>query len=338
MTLDAIAEAIGVQVAGDGHVVITNVAPIESACAGDLAFVANSKYTKFIETTSASALVLDLETPCSRLPAIRCRNPYLSFAQILDLLMSDPILVDPGISEHAIVEPGALIGEGSAIGPFCHIRGTARLGRNVKLVSSVYVGDQAVVGDDCLLHPGVQVLHGTSIGSRAIIHAGTVIGSDGFGFAPSESGLKKIKQIGWVEIGEDVEIGANVTIDRGALGPTRIGRGTKIDNLVHIAHNVEIGQDCIIVAQVGISGSSKIGNRVALGGQVGLIGHIELGDDVKVGAQSGVAKSVPAGETVFGSPAREIMETKRIEAALARLPELLRRVKQLENELKKHKA
>lgn len=338
ITLAAIAEAVGGLIEGDGHVAIRNVAPIESASPGDLAFVANHKYSKHIETTRASALVLDPDTPCHAIPVIRVKNPYLAFAKIIDLLYVEPELVEPGISPSAVIEPGAEIGEGAAIGPLCHIRKSARIGKNVRLVSSVYVGDGAVIGDNSLVHPGVRVLHGTKIGNRAIIHAGTVLGSDGFGFAPSEAGLHKIKQVGWVEIGDDVEIGANVTVDRGALGPTKIGRGTKIDNLVQIAHNVEIGQDCVIVSQVGISGSTKLGNRVMLGGQVGLVGHIELGDDVKVGAQSGVPKSVAAGKTVFGYPARDIMETKRIEAALNRLPELLKRVRQLEEELKKSKA
>ena len=175
-------------------------------------------------------------------------------------------------------------------------------------------------------------MHGCAIGSNVIIHGGVVIGSDGFGFAQSAAGHKKIRQIGGVEIGDDVEIGANTTIDRGALGPTKIGRGTKIDNLVQIAHNVEIGEHCLIVSQVGISGSTKIGNYVVLAGQVGLVGHIQLGDGVKVGAQSGVTDDVPPGHKVFGSPAREIMETLRTEAALRRLPELLKRVKKLEDE------
>ena len=174
-------------------------------------------------------------------------------------------------------------------------------------------------------------MHGSRIGNNVTLQPGVIIGSDGFGFAESESGHEKIKQVGWVEIGDDVEVGANTTIDRGALGPTRVGRGTKIDNLVQIAHNVEIGENCIIVSQVGISGSTKLGDRVILAGQVGLTGHIEIGDDVRVGAQSGVPKSVAAGKTVFGYPARDITATMRIEACLTRLPDLFKRVKKLES-------
>jgi len=168
------------------------------------------------------------------------------------------------------------------------------------------------------------------IGKRAIIHASTVIGSDGFGFAPGPRGAKKVQQIGWVELGDDVELGSNCSVDRGALGPTRIGNRTKIDNLVQIAHNVEIGDDCLIAAQAGIAGSSKVGNRCILAGQVGVVGHIEVGDGTVVGAQAGVSKSLPGGKTWWGCPAREIMEAKRIEAAVHRLPELLKRVRKLE--------
>jgi UDP-3-O-[3-hydroxymyristoyl] glucosamine N-acyltransferase len=176
----------------------------------------------------------------------------------------------------------------------------------------------------------VRILDGVKIGSNVVLHPGVVVGSDGFGFAEAEGGLEKFPQVGSVEIGDDVEIGANTTIDRGALGDTRIGRGTKIDNLVQIAHNVEIGENCIIVSQVGISGSTKVGNGVILAGQVGLVGHIQIGDQVKVAAQSGVTHTVPSGKTMLGSPAHDAMESKRIEAALRRLPELLKRVRKLE--------
>jgi len=197
---------------------------------------------------------------------------------------------------------------------------------------NVYIGKNVIVGNNCRFYPGVVILDGAKIGDNVIIHGGTVIGADGFGYARHESGIKKVKQIGWVEIGSEVEIGANCTIDRGALGPTKVGRGSKIDNLVQIAHNVEIGEYCIIVSQVGISGSTKLGNGVILAGQVGLVGHIELGDGVTIGAQSGVSGSIPPGQTYFGYPARPIMETKRIEACLSRLPELFRRVRALEED------
>ncbi|MBK7140947.1 MAG: UDP-3-O-(3-hydroxymyristoyl)glucosamine N-acyltransferase [bacterium] len=335
LTLAELAALVGGTIEGDGRTFITGAAPIESARAGEISFVANPNYLQYIETTGASALVLDPKTECAHKPTIRHQNPYLVFAKIVDRLYADPVLVEPGISPHAVIEAGAVIGADCAIGPFCHIRSTAKIGDRCQLVSSVYVGDRAEIGPNSLVHPGVKILHGVKVGARAIIHAGTVIGSDGFGFAPTPTGMMKIKQVGWVEISDDVEIGANVAIDRGALGPTRIGRGTKIDNLVHLAHNVQVGEDCLIIAQVGISGSTKLGNRVILAGQVGLVGHIELGDDVRVGAQSGVKDSVPAGKTMFGYPAREIMATKRIEASLSRLPDLFKRVRRLEDESSK---
>ena len=331
-TLSQIAEAVNATLVGDGSVKITGAAPIERAGAGDIGFVANPHYTKFIATTGAGALVLDPQTTCDRLPTLRHPNPYLVFAKVIDLLYAEPVLVEPGISPEAVIEEGAVIGEHCSIGPLCHISHEARIGNHTTLVSSVYVGRGSSIGDDCLVHPGVRIMHGSRIGNRVIIQGGAVIGSDGFGFAQSEKGHRKIRQVGWVEIGDDVEIGANTTIDRGALGPTTVGRGTKIDNLVQIAHNVEIGEHCLIVSQVGISGSTKLGNYVVLAGQVGLVGHIELGDGVKVGAQSGVPKSIPAGKAYFGYPAREIMESKRIEAAIRRLPDLFKRVRKLESE------
>jgi UDP-3-O-[3-hydroxymyristoyl] glucosamine N-acyltransferase len=333
ISLRELAEKTASKVDGNGDVVITGVAPIETAGAGDITFVANKRYLKYLESTNASAVVLDEEAPCSRLSVIRNKNPYLTFAKIVDVLCPDQTDFDGGVDSTAIVADSAQVSPGALIGPLCHIGAESRIGDKSRLMSSVYIGEGVTIGSNCLLYPGVRVMNGTKIGNNVIIHPSAVIGSDGFGFAESETGLKKIKQVGWVEVDDEVEIGANTTIDRGALGPTRIGRGTKIDNLVQIAHNVEIGQNCIIVAQVGISGSTKLGNGVVLAGQVGLVGHIEIGDGVKVGAQSGISKSVEPGKMMFGYPAREIMQTKRIEASLTRLPDLLKRVKKIEDKL-----
>lgn len=332
-TLSEIATLIGGTVEGDAHVVIRSAAPIQSAGPGDLSFVANKKYTPYIATTKAEALVLAPEIKCDRLPVIRHENPYLAFASAVDILFPDEPLIPEGIDPSAVINESSEIDSTTRIGPLCTVGRNSRLGANCQLVGSVYVGNEVQIGDDCLFYPGVQIMHGCRIGDRVIVHSGVVIGSDGFGFAGSPTGLKKIKQVGWVEIGNDVEIGANTAIDRGALGPTLIGRGTKIDNLVQIAHNVEIGEHSIIVGQAGISGSTKIGNGVTLAGQVGVIGHIEIGDGAQVGAQSGVAKSVPAGKMLFGSPARDIKETMRIQAAMTRLPELLKRVRRIEKKL-----
>jgi UDP-3-O-[3-hydroxymyristoyl] glucosamine N-acyltransferase len=269
-------------------------------------------------------------TECDRLPVLRHKNPYLVFARILGLLYPETRRVDAGVDPTAVVHAESRIDPSTGVGPLCHVKKGAIIGRNCRLISSVFVGEDVTIGESCLFHPGVRILYGVKIGSNVILHPGVVVGSDGFGFAEAEGGFEKFPQVGSVEIGDDVEIGANTTIDRGALGDTRIGRGTKIDNLVQIAHNVEIGENCIIVSQVGISGSTKVGNGVILAGQVGLVGHIHIGDQVTVAAQSGVTHSAPSGKRLLGSPARDAMESKRIEAALRRLPELLKRVKELE--------
>ena len=324
-----LAEYAGGTVDGDGSVIINGIAPIEKAASGQISFIANDRYKKFIETTKASALVLAPHIDSKGISCIRIKNPYLAFAKIIDLFYPDERIVDDGIDTSSVIHKSAQIDPSAGIGPFCHVSKGAQIGKETQLISSVFIGRDAVIGGNCIFYPGVKILDGTKIGNNVIIHSSTVIGSDGFGYAKSETGLKKIKQVGWVEIDDDVEIGSNVSVDRGALGPTRIGKGTKIDNLVQIAHNVEIGQHSIIVAQVGISGSTKIGNGVILAGQVGVVGHIELGDGVMVGAQSGVKNTIPAGKQIFGSPARDKIAAMRIEAALNRLPELLREFNKL---------
>lgn len=317
---------------GDGAIEITGAAPIESATERQISFVANPRYRQYIATSKASALVLDNDVDSSGHAAIRNPNPYLTFARILDLLYPRAAAVS-GIAPSAVIHPGAKISASATIGGLCFIDEGSVIGEQTIVGESVYIGQGVTIGKECFIHPGARLLHGTKLGARCIIHAGVVLGSDGFGYAESSNGLYKIQQLGWVEVGDDVEIGANTTVDRGALGPTKIGNGTKIDNLVQIGHNVEIGRHCVIVSQVGISGSTKIGNGVVIAGQVGMVGHIEIGDGVKIGAQSGVSKSIPPGKVYFGYPAREIGETKRIEASLSRLPELLKRVRELEIKL-----
>ena len=332
-TLKELAEKTGAVLDGDGAVEINGVAPIEQAGPGEISFVANKSYLKYIDTTEATALVLAPEAACDRRPVLRHDNPYLTFARIIDLFHPQTPLLEPGVDKTAVVAGETEIAPSAAIGPLCHIGRDARIGNNSQLMSSVFIGENVELGDNCKLYPGVKIMSDCKIGHNVILHPGVVIGSDGFGFAWSGTEHKKIQQIGWVEIEDDVEIGANTTVDRGALGPTRIGRGTKIDNLVQIAHNVEIGQSCIIVSQVGISGSTRIGNGVIIAGQAGLIGHLEIGDRAVIGAQAGVAKSVLPGKAVLGSPARDIMEEKRITTIQKRLPELLKRLKEVENKL-----
>ena len=331
LTLRQLAELSGGLLSGDGEIEITSAAPIETARPGQITFLANSKYKKFLATTSASAVALSPDIDFSRLPSIRHSNPYLAFAIILDHLYPDEKIQAVGIHPSAVVSESAKVGKDSYIGALTYLGDQSLIGDRTVILPKAYIGNRVIIGNSCKIFPGVHILDDTKIGCNAIIHSGTVIGSYGFGYARHDKGIKKIKQIGWVEIGDDTEIGANCTIDRGALGPTRIGNCVKIDNLVQIAHNVEIGDYSIIVAQVGISGSTKLGRGVILAGQVGLVGHIELGDRVTIGAQSGVSHDIPAGKTYFGCPAREIMETKRIEACLSRLPQLFIRVRELEN-------
>lgn len=330
LTLGEIARLTQATLEGDPDQIISGAAPIESAADGDITFVANKKYLKHLDTTKAAAVVLDMEASSAHPCILRHKDPYLTFARVLDLLYPAQPHLETGIHATAVVDDTARVDSTAAVGPLCHLRSGAVIGRGTQLISSVFVGRDVTIGDNCLMYPGVCILDGTRIGSGVIIHSSTVIGSDGFGFAETETGLKKIKQIGWVEIDDDVEIGSNCSVDRGALGPTRIGRGTKIDNLVQIAHNVEIGPHSIIVAQVGISGSTKIGSGVILAGQAGLVGHIEIGDGARVAAKSGVSKSIEKGRTVLGTPAREAGLARRIEASLSRLPELFKRVRSLE--------
>ena len=332
-TLAQLAERVGGTVEGDGSVEVLSAATIKSAGPGQISFVANKKYLKYLAGTKASAVVLDRSTTFTGCPVLRHDSPYLTFARIVDILYPVPRRVDAGIHERATVSETATVDSSAGIGPNVVVGSNSRIGKDSQLMANVYVGNDVTIGDNTVLYPGVRLLDGSKIGSNVIIHAGTVIGSDGFGFAPSDAGLKKIQQVGWVEIGDDVEIGANCTIDRGALGATSIGRGTKIDNLVQIAHNVEVGAHSIIVAQVGISGSTILGQGVILAGQVGLVGHIELGDRVTVAAQSGVPHNIEAGRTVFGSPARDIDEQMKINASLPRLPNLIKKVRQLEKKL-----
>ena len=330
--LEELAKLTGGRLVGDGSIIIESAAPVQTAHIGQISFVANKKYIKHLETTAASAVVLSLDIDFDRLPVIRHKDPYLAFAIILDRLYPDEAISEPGIHPSAVAAASAKIGANTSIGALCYVGENSIIGDNTLIMPKVYIGRQVKIGNNCKIYPGVNILDKTIIGDHAIIHSGTVLGSDGFGFARHETGIMKVKQIGWVEIGDDVEIGSNVSVDRGALGPTRIGNHVKIDNLVQVAHNVEIGDYSIIVSQVGISGSTKLGRGVILAGQVGLVGHIELGDGVQVGAQSGVTSSIEPGKKILGSPARDLMEEGRIEACIHKLPELFKRVRKLEKQ------
>ncbi len=331
-TVAQLAERVGAEFRGRGDVVIESAAPIESAGPGQISFLSNPAYKKYLATTQASALVLSPGLEVSQCSVIIGPNPYLLFSRIIDLLYPPPYERRWEIHPTAVVAASAHLAPRVYVGPRAVIEDEVSIGEETIIEAGAFIGKGTVIGSACHIGPNASILYGCKIGDNVVIYAGTVIGSDGFGFAPTEPGkeFKKIRQVGWVEIENNVEIGANVTIDRGALGPTVIESGVKIDNLVMIAHNVRIGANSIIVAQVGISGSSKLGRSVILAGQVGVTGHIEIGDGAMVGAQAGVSKSLEAGQSYTGYPARPFMEQRRIDASLSQLPELLKRVTELE--------
>lgn len=335
LSVRQLADMVGATFTGDGATVIHSAAPIEFAGPGQITFLSNPAYKKYMETTGASAIVVAPGVPVSHCCAVIAANPYLTFSKIIDLLYPPVYEESWGVHPTAVTAASAVIPDRVQIGPGVVIEAEVTIGEGTVIMAGCFIGRKTTVGGNCRLAPHVTIMHECKIGNNVVIHAGTVIGSDGFGFAPTEPGqeYRKIKQVGWVEVGDNVEIGANVTVDRGAIGPTVIERGVKIDNLVMIAHNVRIGENSIIIAQVGISGSSKLGKSVILAGQVGLVGHIEIGDGAVVGAQSGVSKSLEGGKVYFGYPARPIMETTRIEACLRRLPDLVKKVADLERRL-----
>ncbi len=335
-TLRELADFVEGDLLGEDSVEIRGVAGIREAKAGDITFLANLKYVSKIDTTSASAIVVPLEVSDINKPAIRVKDPYLSFAKIMTLFVRDEIGLPSGIHETAVVGKNVELAKGVSIGAYSVIGDEVSIGENTVIYPHVYVGDKTKIGSNSLIYPMVSIRERIEVGSSVIIHSGVVIGSDGFGFAGTPEGQNfKIPQLGTVVVGDDVEIGANVTIDRGTMGATKIGKGTKIDNLVQIAHNVQIGENCLILGQSGISGSTKIGNNVIIAGQAGITGHISIGDKAKIGAQAGVTKSVSSGESVSGYPARPHREALRIEANIHKLPDLIKKIQTLEDKIKR---
>ena len=336
-TLAELAEMIDATVSGDGNVVIESVAGIREAQEGQLTFLANPKYERYLETTRASAVVLspgDREAgERSGRPLLVASNPYGAFARIMELFAGPRAVVERGVHPSAVISPSAELGRDVAIGACAIIMDRAIVGDRVVIHPGVYVGPGVTIGADTVLCPNATIKSSSVLGERVIVHSGTVVGSDGFGFASEGGEHRKIPQIGNVVVEDDVEIGANVCIDRATTGTTRIARGTKIDNLVQIAHNVTVGEDSIVVAQVGISGSTEIGSGVVIAGQAGLAGHIRVGDGAVVAAQSGVTRDVPPNERVSGYPARKHSQAKRLLACVAKLPDLIRKVGELERRL-----
>jgi UDP-3-O-[3-hydroxymyristoyl] glucosamine N-acyltransferase len=329
VTLETVARAVDGTVIGDGSIEITGVAGIREAREGELTFLANPRYEAYLTQTRASAIIVAENHLDLGKPLIQNANPYLAFLKAVRLFAGEGDRPAPGVHPRAAVADDAAIAADASVGPMAVVERGACVGPRSVVHAGCYVGVGAKIGADTLLYPNVVVREGCIIGDRVIVHSGTVIGSDGFGFVRDGAIYRKLPQVGNVLIEDDVEIGANVTIDRATTGTTRIGAGTKIDNLVQIAHNVEIGKSCILVAQVGISGSTRVGDQAILAGQAGIVGHIEIGAGAVVAAKSGVSKSVKPGETVFGHPAVPVQQARRMEASVRRLPVLLQNLREL---------
>jgi len=321
------------EILGDPQTRLTNFAPVDRAQPGDLTFAESEEYFAQAEQGGASAIITSSTTTSnSGKVLIRVKNPRVAFARALALFFPEPAL-PPGIHPSARVAASATVDASAYVGPNCVIGERTQIAAGVVLHAANVVGDDCQLGAGSILFPHVTLYPRTELGQRVRIHAGSVIGSDGYGYVFDGGVHRKVPQVGNVILGDDVEIGANSTIDRGALGPTVIGKGTKIDNLVQIAHNVRIGEHCLVISQAGVAGSTKLGNYVILAGQAGIAGHLNLGNKVTVAAQSGVMRDIPDGQTWLGSPAQPDKQTKRQMLAIQRLPELLRRVSQLEKQL-----
>ncbi len=340
MTFSAsqIASLINGKIEGDANASINSFGKIEEAKEGQLAFLANPKYEEYIYTTKASVIIineaLELKQTVNA-TLIRVPDAYSAFATLLAKYQEIMTQQMNGIQQPSYIAKTASYGQNVFIGAFAYLGENVRIGNNTKIFPNVFIGDNVKIGNDTIIHPGVKIYKDCVIGNYVSIHAGAVIGGDGFGFAPQPDGsFKKVPQIGNVIIEDDVEIGANTTIDRATIGSTIIKAGAKLDNLIQIAHNVEVGNSTVIAAQAGVSGSTKIGKGAMIGGQAGIVGHLQIGDGAKINAQSGVSKSIEAGKAVTGSPAHDYTAALRSQALSRNLPELEKRVRELEDLVK----
>lgn len=337
LSLASIAEKVEGSVEGDDAIAIRGVAGLREAGQGDISFLANPKYAPLVSGTKASAVLVsgdfDGKAPCA---LIRVDHPDAAFGAVAALFAVPAPEYPPGVHPSAVVAKDAVLGKDVHVGPLCVIEAGARIGDHTVLIAQVYVGQAAQIGEDNRIYPHVTFREGVKTGARVIIHNNAVIGSDGFGYSVDREGVRtKIPQIGIVEIGDDVEIGAGTTIDRARFGRTVIGNGVKIDNLVQIAHNVVIGDHAVIVAQVGISGSSVIGKHAILAGQCGVAGHLVVGERVVAVARTGITKDIPPGQVIYGFPAQPRDQAARLRAHVQRLPKLKQKVDKLEARLKK---
>lgn len=334
-TAAQIAQLINGHIEGNPEIAVSSFGKIEEAQAGQLTFLANPKYEEFLYKTLASLVIINesqqLKQPVTS-TLIRVKDAYTAFATLLEVYNQYQTQLFAGIEQPSFIDPSAKTGESVYVGAFVYVGKNAIVGNGSKVFPGCYIGNNVRIGENSVLHPGVKICHDCIIGSNVTIHAGTVIGSDGFGFAPQADGsLKKVPQIGNVVIEDHVEIGANTAIDRATIGSTIIRSGAKLDNLLQIAHNVEIGNNTVVAAQTGISGSTKIGKNVMIGGQAGIVGHIQIADGSKINAQSGVSKSIKKPNTsITGSPAYDYTAALRSQAVARNLPDLEKRIKELE--------
>lgn len=337
-----IAKFLNGEIIGNENISVSNVSKIEEGKPGTLAFLSNMKYENFIYTTNASVVLVNKNfVPKEKINAtlIKVDDAYQAFASLLDLYTQAMATLKTGIEQPSFIDESAAVGQNIYLGAFAYIGKNAKVGNNCKIYPQVYIGDNVTIGNNCIIYSGVKIYSDSLIGNRCILHSGVVIGSDGFGFAPLDDGTyKKIAQIGNAVLEDDVEIGANTTIDCGTMGSTIIKKGVKIDNLVQIAHNCEVGENTVMAALTGLAGTSKVGKNCKFGGQVGLGGHITIGDNVFIGAQSGVVKSVESNQVILGSPAMEIKEAIRAITVYKNLPKLRTEVSQLQKEIKNIKS
>lgn len=329
------------EVVGDPEVTVSNVSKIEEGKEGTLAFLANPKYENFLYTSDASIVLVNKDfVPREpvRATLIKVNDAYQAFAALLDLYMQARESLKSGVEQPSFVHQSSELGQNCWVAAFAYIGRNVRIGEHVKIYPHVYVGDNVTIGDGAILYSGVKIYDDTVIGRRCILHSGVVIGSDGFGFAPQKDGsYKKIPQIGNVIVEDDVEIGANTTIDCGTMGSTILRKGVKLDNLIMIAHNCEVGEHTVMAALTGLAGTSKVGKFCKFAGQVGLAGHLTIGDNVQIGAQSGVSKNVKSNEIILGSPAFDYKQAIRMYTVLRNLPQLRQEVIDLQREVRKLK-
>ena len=332
MKLKDLAHILGAELAGSGDIDIHAAAGIRDAGEGQITYLVGKNYLKDLKNSRASVALVPLDTPEMHLPLLRVRNPRLAFARVLELFHNKPYQAT-GVSDKAAIGANVTIGSECSIQPFAVVADNARIGNRVTLYPGVYVGKGSIVDDDSVVYSNVSIGHSIVVGKRVIIHGGTVLGSDGFAFVTDNGTHHKIPQVGGVIIEDDVEIGGNCTIDRATLGNTIIKKGTKLDNQVHVAHNVTIGEHCLIAGQVGIAGSSTLGDYVVLGGQVGVADHTVVGDQVMAGGHSAITQDVKAGQVIAGYYTMPIRDWLKVQAILPKLPDLKKLVSKLEKQV-----